>query len=159
VLHDRWLRMDFRKKCIYSCGCVALQNQEGVLVNLQDATVAQILIPVDDFDKGVAYYRDVLGIPFLFAAPPQMAFFDCSGVRLLVGVHPPGQQAQRGSAIYFQVPDIAAVFAELREKGVRFRAEPHVVHRTASLELWLAEFTDPDGNQLALMSEVVISGT
>ena len=73
---------------------------------LENAKVAQLLIPVDDFDKGVAFYRDVLGFPLLFAAPPQMAFFDCGGVRLLVGVLPLGQLPQRGSAIYFRVADI-----------------------------------------------------
>ena len=125
---------------------------------LENAKVAQLLIPVDDFDKGVAFYRDVLGFPLLFAAPPQMAFFDCGGVRLLVGVLPLGQLPQRGSAIYFRVADIQTVFSSLKEKGVRFTAEPHVVHRTPSSEHWLAEFTDPDGNQLALMREVAIGG-
>lgn len=113
---------------------------------------------MEDFEKGVAFYRDVLGIPFLFAAPPQMAFFDCGGIRLLVGVMPAGQKAQRGSAIYFQVADIREVFSCLQNKGVRFMAQPHVVNRTAQSELWLAEFTDPDGNQLALMSEVTLGG-
>ncbi|GAA0723775.1 VOC family protein [Dokdonella soli] len=122
-------------------------------MNLANARVAQLLVPVADFEQGIAFYRDVLGIPFLFAAPPQMAFFDCGGVRLLVGVMPPGQAAQRGSAIYFQVPDIHAVFASLKDKGVAFKAEPHIVHRTPTSELWLAEFTDLDGNQLALMGE------
>jgi methylmalonyl-CoA/ethylmalonyl-CoA epimerase len=125
-------------------------------MNLASAKVAQLLIPVENLDRGVAFYRDVLGIPFLFSAPPQMAFFDCGGVRLLVGVMPAGQPPQRGSAIYFQVPDIGAVFGELKAKGVAFAAEPHVVNRTAKDELWLAEFVDPDGNQLALMSEVPI---
>ena len=123
-------------------------------MNLSNAKVGQLLIPVDDFEKGVAFYRDILGLPFLFAAPPQMAFFNCGGVRLLVGVTPPGQKPQRGSAIYFQVPDIHAVFSSLKHSGVRFLAEPHVVNRTPQSELWLAEFTDPDANQLALMSEV-----
>ena len=127
-------------------------------MNLSDAKIAQLLIPVDDFDKGVAFYRDVLGIPFLFAAPPQMAFFNCGGVRLLVGVHEAGRTPQRGSAIYFQVPNMAAIYTSLKEKGVHFLAEPHIVHRTPTSELWLAEFTDPDGNQLALMSEVALSG-
>ncbi len=127
-------------------------------MNLSDAKIAQLLIPVADFEKGVAFYRDVLGIPFLFAAPPQMAFFNCGGVRLLVGVHQPGQSPQRGSAIYFQVPDIGAVFASLKAHGVQFGAEPHIVHRTPTSALWLAEFVDPDGNQLALMSEVPHSG-
>jgi methylmalonyl-CoA/ethylmalonyl-CoA epimerase len=128
-------------------------------MNLANATVGQLLIPVGDFDKGVAFYRDTLGLPFLFAAPPQMAFFNCGGVRLLVGVVPAGQAPQRGSAVYFQVPDIHAVHASLREKGVRFTAEPHLVNRTPKSELWLAEFNDPDGNQLALMSDVAIDQT
>ena len=123
-------------------------------MNLANAKIAQLLIPVEDFEKGVAFYRDVLGVPFLFAAPPQMAFFNCGGIRLLVGVMPPDQRAQRGSAIYFQVSDIDAVYSSLSGQGVRFRAEPHLVHRTPKSELWLAEFNDPDGNQLALMSEV-----
>lgn len=123
-------------------------------MNLADAKIAQLLIPVDDFEKGVAFYRDVLGIPFLFSAPPQMAFFNCGGVRLLVGVMPSGEKAQRGSAIYFQIADIRGVYEELKAKGVAFRAEPHVVHRTPESELWLSEFSDPDGNQLALMSEI-----
>lgn len=123
-------------------------------MNLANAKIGQLLIPVGDFDKGVAFYRDILGIPFLFAAPPQMAFFNCGGVRLLVGVMPAGKNAQRGSAIYFQVADIHAVFSTLAEKGVRFSAEPHIVNRTPKSVLWLAEFNDPDGNQLALMNEV-----
>src|SRR5262245_42715974 len=113
-------------------------------MNLAKAKVGQLLIPVEDFEKGVAFYRDVLGIPFLFAAPPQMAFFDCGGVRLLVGVPSAGQPAQRGSAIYFQVSDIQAVHGELKSKGVAFRSEPHVAHRAPTYELWLAEFADPD---------------
>ena len=122
-------------------------------MNLSQASIAQLMIPVADFDRGVAFYRDTLGLPFLFAAPPQMAFFQCGGVRLLVGVLPPGESAQRGSAIYFRVADIDAVYEELKSKGVTFRAAPHLVHRAPQSELWLSEFTDADGNQLALMAE------
>jgi predicted enzyme related to lactoylglutathione lyase len=125
-------------------------------MSLADATVKQVMIPVDDFDRGVAFYRDVLGLPFLFAAPPRMAFFTCGAVRLLVGVLPPGHAAQRGGAIYFGVKDIGAVHASLAAKGVAFGAAPHVIHRAPGTEVWLAEFTDPDGNQLALMSEVAV---
>lgn len=124
-------------------------------MKLESASIAQLLIPVSDFEAGVAFYRDTLGIPFLFSAPPQMAFFDCSGVRLLVGVLPPGQPAQRGSAIYFKVADIHVVHATLMDAGVQFSASPHVVHKTDAVALWLAEFKDPDGNQLALMCETV----
>ena len=126
-------------------------------MNLAEATVGQLMIPVEDFDRGVAFYKDVLGLPFLFSAPPQMAFFMCGSVRLLVGVMPAGSPAQRGSAIYFRISDIQGVASSLRNRGVKFLAEPHLVHRTQTSELWLAEFTDPDGNQLALMSEVAVA--
>jgi methylmalonyl-CoA/ethylmalonyl-CoA epimerase len=120
-------------------------------MTLAKAKVAQVLIPVDEFDKGVAFYRDTLGLPFLFSAPPQMAFFSCGDVRLLVGVLPEGQKAQRGSAVYFEVDDIHNVVAALKAKGVLFKGTPHVINRTPKSELWLAEFADPDGNQLALL--------
>jgi predicted enzyme related to lactoylglutathione lyase len=82
-----------------------------------------------------------------------MSFFQSGNVRLLVGVPEAGRPRQRGSQIYFQVADIHAVFRTLGERGVKFGASPHVVHRTPTSELWLTEFTDPDGNQLALMGE------
>jgi methylmalonyl-CoA/ethylmalonyl-CoA epimerase len=122
-------------------------------MDLSNATIGQLLIPVDDLDRAVPFYRDILGLQFLFSAPPQMAFFQCGDVRLLVGVPPEGQTAQRGSTIYFQVADIGSVFRSLNEKRVKFMAEPHIVHRTPNSELWLAEFTDSGGNQLALMSQ------
>jgi predicted enzyme related to lactoylglutathione lyase len=81
----------------------------------------------------------------------------CGAVRLLVGVPRPGQNIQRSAAIYFRVSDIKDVHATLTAQGVRFQADPHVVQRTPTVELWLAEFTDPDGNQLALMSEMAPS--
>ncbi len=126
-------------------------------MNLANATITQLLIPIDDFERGVAFYRNVLGIPLIFSTPPQMAFFQCGAVRLLVGVMPLGEKAQRGSQIYFGVKDIQAIYAFLAGQGVQFKAPPHVVNRSAKSEVWLAEFVDPDGNQLALMSEVSLS--
>jgi predicted enzyme related to lactoylglutathione lyase len=128
-------------------------------MNLSNATVGQLLVPVGDFERGLAYYRDVLGLPLLFSAPPRMAFFLCGAVRLLVGVPPPGKDAARSATIYFRVSDITDVHTTLTGQGVRFQSAPHIVHRTPTAELWLAEFTDPDGNQLALMSEVMAAGS
>jgi len=122
-------------------------------MDLSNATVEQIMIPVEDLDRAISFYRDTLGLRFLFSAPPQMSFFQAGNVRLLVGVLAANQPRQRGSAVYFRVPDIQAVFRTLGERGVKFGEAPHVIHRTPTTELWLAEFRDPDGNQLALMSE------
>lgn len=125
-------------------------------MDLAGTQVGQILIPVEDLERATAFYRDTLGIPFLFSAPPQMSFFMTGNVRLLVGVPEAGQPRERGSMVYFRVTDIKAVFETLSTRGVPFGAEPHRVHRTPESELWLAEFRDPDGNGLALMSEVAV---
>ena len=127
-------------------------------MDLTEATVGQLLIPVEDLDRAVAFYRDVLGLPFLFTAPPQMSFFQCGSVRLLVGVPSGDEPRGHGSAVYFKVADIRAVYDTLVARGVAFTAEPHLVHRTPAMELWLSEFRDPDHNPLALMSEVMVGG-
>ena len=122
-------------------------------MDLSDATVGQLLIPVENLDRAIAFYRDSLGLRFLFSAPPQMSFFQSGSVRLLVGVPESEAHRRRGATIYFKVADISAVHATLVERGVAFAAPPHLVHRTPTSELWLAEFEDPDGNHLALMGE------
>lgn len=122
--------------------------------DLAEASVGQLLIPVEDLDRAIPYYRDTLGLRYLFSAPPQMSFFQCGDVRLLIGVPEAGQARERSSIIYFKVADIHTVHATLKERGVEFGAEPKLIHKTTTSELWLAEFRDPDGNPLALMSEI-----
>ncbi len=119
-------------------------------------TIGQIHVSVTDVDRSVAFYRDVLGIPFLFRVPGQpMAFFDCGGVRLYLGVPESGEFRSRG-VLYFTVDDMDEAHLALTERGVAFRDAPHVVHRTEDAELHMAFFADPDGNNLALMSEMPI---
>jgi predicted enzyme related to lactoylglutathione lyase len=100
----------------------------------------------------VTFYRDALGLPLLFQAPPQMAFFDCGGVRLLLAPPEPEFDHQ-GSIVYFAVDDIAATHAALETRGVTFRTTPHMVAKLPDREVWLADFEDSEGNVLALMSE------
>ena len=117
-------------------------------------TIGQIHVSVTDVDRAVAFYRDVLGITFLFRVHGQpMAFFDCDGVRLYLGVPEADEFRSRG-VLYFTVEDIAEAHRVLAERGVEFRDEPHLVHRAEGSELWMAFFTDPDGNNLALMADL-----
>jgi catechol 2,3-dioxygenase-like lactoylglutathione lyase family enzyme len=114
--------------------------------------IGQIAVTVKDLPKAVAYYRDVLGMEFLFDAP-NLAFFKCGGVRLMLGL-PEGEIQPGTSILYFKVDDIRFAHQALADRGVQFIHEPQVVHRTDEYELWLAFFRDLDGNPLALMSEV-----
>ena len=113
--------------------------------------IGQIALAVEDVERATAFYRDTLGLPFLFAAPG-MAFFDCDGTRLLLS-RDEGEEGAGASILYFRVDDVATTHALLADRGVTFRGEPHVVHRTEETELWMAFFADPDGHVLALMGE------
>jgi len=117
------------------------------------STIGQIAITVKELPRAVAFYRDVLGVPMLFEAPG-MAFFQAGDVRLMLGLPEGADGARFSSIVYFRVDDIQAAHRELRGRGVVFTHEPLLVHRGQEAELWLAFFPDPDGNTLALMSEV-----
>lgn len=116
-------------------------------------SIGQIHVSVADIDRAVSFYRDVLRVPFLFQVAGQpMAFFDCGGVRLYLGV-PESEAFRANPLLYFAVDDVDEAHRALSVRGVTFRGEPHVVHRTESFELWVAFFQDPDGNNLAIMAE------
>jgi methylmalonyl-CoA/ethylmalonyl-CoA epimerase len=116
--------------------------------------IGQVRIAVHELDRAVAFYRDALGMPFLFQFPG-MAFFDLDGTRLML-VDPESRDFGGESVIYYRVDDIGQAHAALAERGVRFTDAPHVVHADDRHELWMCFFNDPDGNVLALMSEVPI---
>jgi len=118
--------------------------------------IGQIAINARDLPRAMAFYRDILGLPLLFEAP-QMAFFDCGGIRLMLGFASEPRFDHPGSILYYRVADIAAAHRALVARGVTFEQPPHRVARLASHDLWLAFFDDPEGNTLALMSEVARS--
>lgn len=120
---------------------------------LRLSKIGQIAIPVTDVDRAIAFYRDVLGMQFLFRAPPGLGFFDCSGVRLMLDGSA-AEQAGHSSVVYYEVSDLDHSFEILRTHGVEFEADPHMVAKLPDHELWMAFFRDPDSNLIALMSEV-----
>jgi predicted enzyme related to lactoylglutathione lyase len=116
--------------------------------------IRQISINVHDMPRAVAFYRDVLGMKHLFDAGPRLSFFDCGGVRLMLGPPERPELDHPGSILYYKVADIVATHRELAAKGVEFANTPHVIARMPDHELWLAEARDTEGNTFALMSEV-----
>jgi methylmalonyl-CoA/ethylmalonyl-CoA epimerase len=116
------------------------------------STIGQIAFAVADVERSVAFYRDALGMKFLFQVP-NLGFFDCSGIRLMLssGEKPDGGS---NSVVYFKVPDIHEQYRTLRAGGVPFEGEPHLIARMPDHDLWMAFFRDPDRNLLALMCEM-----
>jgi methylmalonyl-CoA/ethylmalonyl-CoA epimerase len=116
--------------------------------------IGQIAINAHDVERAATFYQDTLGLKLLFKAGPGLAFFDCGGVRLMLTRPEKPEFDHPGSILYFAVPDIQAAHATMKEKGVRFEDEPHLVARMPDHELWMVFFRDTEGNLMGLMSEV-----
>ena len=117
--------------------------------------IGQIALHADDLSRAVAFYRDTLGMRFLFQAPPGLAFFDCGGIRLMLdAVKEKDTSDAISSLIYYKVDDIEQTFEALSQQNVEFISPPRLVAPMPDHDLWMAFFRDPDQNSLALMSEV-----
>jgi len=114
--------------------------------------LGQVALSVSDVASMTAFYRDAVGLPFLFAAGPNLSFFDLGGVRLMVsgpeGVGP----VPANSTLYFKVPSVDEVFAVSRGR-LDFVDEPHLIAKMHDHELWMVFFKDPEGNLMGFMEE------
>ncbi len=115
--------------------------------------IGQISTRAHDLDRAVAFYRDVLGLPFLYRFG-SLAFFDCAGTRLLIETPPSPEFDHPGSVLYFTVDDIQASWAQFMAQGIDAVDQPHIVGKLETVDVWMAFFRDTEGNLLALMSEV-----
>jgi methylmalonyl-CoA/ethylmalonyl-CoA epimerase len=123
-------------------------------VNVGISRLGQVQIRAHDVKRATMFYQDVLGLKLLFEAPPGLAFFDCGGVRLMIDRPEKPEFDHPSSILYFAVPDIQAAHAQLKQSGVHFEDEPHVIARMPDHDLWMTFFRDSEGNLMALMSEV-----
>jgi len=111
--------------------------------------LGQVAINARDIERATAFYRDVLGMKFLFPAP-KMAFFQCGEVTMMLSLPETPEYDHASSVLYFLVEDIVGAHAALAGRGVTFRGTPHIVHRAGEKDLWMAFFDDTEGNTLAL---------
>jgi methylmalonyl-CoA/ethylmalonyl-CoA epimerase len=122
-------------------------------VNVNLGRIEQVAIPVRDLARAAAFYRDTLGMKLLFEVPPQLAFFDCEGIRLALSISSDPMYDPPGSIVYYRVDDIEGTHAELESRGVEFLRGPHRIAELGDVEIWMAFFEDTEGNTLAITSE------
>lgn len=115
--------------------------------------IAQIAINAHDLERAVAFYRDQLGMRYLFSAGT-LAFFACGGVRLMLSLPDKPEFDHASSIIYFKVEDIQQAHAALAARQVRVDAPPRLIAKLEKVDVWLSSFYDSENNLLALMSEV-----
>jgi catechol 2,3-dioxygenase-like lactoylglutathione lyase family enzyme len=113
--------------------------------------ILQIAIPVRDIERATAFYRDVLELRMLMNGP-NMAFFDCGGVRLYLSC-PEGAQSGEAPAIYFRTGNIDKQLETLKRRNVSIHQQPQVIANLPGQDLWLMWFRDSEENLLAIMEE------
>ena len=118
------------------------------------SAIEQIAVNAHDVERAVAFYRDKLGMKLLFSVPPNLAFFDCNGIRLMLSLPAKPEFDHPSSIIYFNVDNIQQASQTLSARGVQFEEQPVFVADMGTYDLWLASFRDSEDNLLALMSHV-----
>jgi methylmalonyl-CoA/ethylmalonyl-CoA epimerase len=118
------------------------------------STIEQIAVTAHDIERATAFYRDKLGMKHLFSVPPNLAFFDCDGLRLMLSLPAKPEFDHPSSIIYFKVDDIKSACATLSQRGVQIEEQPIFVADMGTYDLWLASFRDSENNLLALMGHV-----
>src|SRR5437879_3752450 len=126
-------------------------NQGSPAVSL--AQIGQIAITVRNLDRAVEFYQATLGMKLLFRVP-NLAFFDCGGVRLMLTIPEKPEFDHPASVIYYKVADLPAAHTALVAQNVQFDAPPHLIAKMPDHDLWMAFLRDSEGNLLGLMSEV-----
>lgn len=117
------------------------------------STIGQIAITVSDVEKALTFYRDALGLEFLFSAGPELAFLNADGIRLMLST-PQGAGTVGGNSIlYFKVSDIEAVHSAVVGRGAVSERAPQLAAKMPDHDLWTGFLRDPDGNLVGLMEE------
>ncbi|ULU27158.1 VOC family protein [Dyella terrae] len=119
----------------------------------QVSGIGQIAVTVSDVDAALAFYRDILELPFLFRPATNLAFLDAGGVRLMLSTPQGAGSVGGNSVLYFKVGDIEHHFRTLLDRGAVGEREPQATAELSDHTLWLAFLRDPDGNLVGLMEE------
>ena len=115
--------------------------------------MGQIAIVVSDVAQATTFYRDVLGLKFLFGAGPNLAFLQAGTVRLMLSTPQGHGEAGKNSILYFKVTDVEATHAAIVARGAKNERTPALTAKMPDHELWIGFVRDPDNNLVGLMEE------
>lgn len=114
--------------------------------------IAQIAVNVHDLERATQFYRDVVGLPFLFAGA-DMAFFDCGGVRLMLARPSEPRFDHPASVLYYAVADVDETWRQCVARGAVAEREPQCVHAGATSDMWMGFLRDTEDNVFALVEQ------
>ena len=121
------------------------------MVNKVDG-LGQLAITVSDVSSALDFYRDVLGLEFLYSPTDSLAFVQSGATRIMLSTPQGAGEIGKNSIPYFSVQDIEAFFQSLGEE-VSIERAPQLAAKMPDHELWIGFLRDPDDNIVGLMEE------
>ena len=115
--------------------------------------IRQIAVVVSDVEAALDFYRDILGLTFLFNAGPELAFLDAGGIRIMLTTPKGHGSVGANSILYFKVSRIDETYSALLARGATSEHAPQLTAKMPDHELWIGFLRDPDGNPVGLMEE------
>lgn len=119
----------------------------------QLSEIGQIAITVSDVATALPFYRDVLGLRFLFSPAPTLAFLAAGSIRIMLSTPQGAGTVGANSTLYFKVENISEVFAAVVARGAALERAPQLAAKMPDHELWIGFVRDPDLNLIGLMEE------
>lgn len=119
----------------------------------QLSDIGQIAITVSDVAIALPFYRDVLGLNFLFSPAPTLAFLAAGSIRIMLSTPQGAGTVGANSTLYFKVENIKEMFAAIVARGANVEREPQLAATMPDHELWIGFVRDPDLNLIGLMEE------
>lgn len=115
--------------------------------------IRQIAVTVSDVEKVLSFYRDALGLEFLFQPNENLAFLNAGDVRIMLST-PQGAGTVGGNSIlYFSVANIDDAHEAIVSRGAKSERGPQLTAEMEDHELWTSFLRDPDDNLVGLMEE------
>ena len=120
---------------------------------MQGPRLGQVAFTVSDVPRALNFYRDVIGLDFLFSPSGELAFLKAGEVRLMLSTPQGAGAVGANSILYFQVPDVDEAHARMVGLGATDERAPQLAATMPDHELWIGFLRDPDGNLIGLMEE------
>jgi predicted enzyme related to lactoylglutathione lyase len=115
--------------------------------------IRQVAITVSDVSTALPFYRDILGLKFLFSPSPNLAFLEAGSVRIMLSTPQGAGTVGHNSILYFKVTDIVPAHAAIVGRGATNERDPQLTAKLPDHELWISFVRDPDQNLIGLMEE------
>ncbi len=117
------------------------------------SAIGQVAITVSDVEKALGFYRDILGLTFLFSPSRELAFLRTGDVRIMLSTPQGAGKVGANSILYFKTSDIESTHAAIVARGATNERTPQLAAKMSDHELWLSFVRDPDDNLVGLMEE------